>query len=58
LEGALVEAGLARPGETVVVLLGLPLNIPGTTNLIKIHEVGSAGGSRTPAVKRKGRGAK
>jgi pyruvate kinase len=41
LERALVDGGLAERGDTVVVLLGLPLGVAGTTNLIKIHEVGS-----------------
>jgi len=45
LEQALVEGGLAKRGETVVVLMGLPLGVTGTTNLIKIHQVGSSAGS-------------
>jgi pyruvate kinase len=34
-----VEAGYARPGDTVVITAGVPAGVSGTTNLIKVHEV-------------------
>jgi pyruvate kinase len=55
LERALLDRKLVERGETVVVLLGLPLNVAGTTNLIKIHRVGRPGASRY-AGKGKGKG--
>lgn len=33
------ELGLAVPGDRVVILAGMPLGVPGTTNLIKIEVV-------------------
>ena len=34
-----LEAGIARKGDLVVITAGLPLNVPGSTNLIKVHSV-------------------
>ncbi len=31
--------GLARPGDRVVVTAGVPFDVPGTTNLVKVEEV-------------------
>jgi pyruvate kinase len=31
------EAGVARKGELIVITAGLPLTIPGSTNLVKVH---------------------
>ena len=31
-----LEAGLVRPGDPVVITAGLPLNVPGTTNTVKV----------------------
>ena len=36
------SAGLVRQGDLVVVTAGVPVGIPGTTNMIKIHMVGGA----------------
>ena len=36
-----VEAGYARPGDTVIITAGVPVGVSGTTNLIKVHEVKS-----------------
>jgi pyruvate kinase len=33
---AVQATGLVKPGQTVVVTAGVPLNIPGTTNMIKV----------------------
>jgi pyruvate kinase len=32
-----VQRGMARPGERVVLTAGLPMNVPGTTNLLRIE---------------------
>ena len=34
-----LETGIARKGDLVVITAGLPLNVPGSTNLIKVHSV-------------------
>ncbi|HMV32404.1 MAG TPA: pyruvate kinase alpha/beta domain-containing protein, partial [Gemmatimonadales bacterium] len=33
----ILDRGLARPGERVVVTAGVPFDVPGTTNLLKIE---------------------
>jgi pyruvate kinase len=40
LEIRLMEEGLARTGEIIVIICGAPLDIKGRTNLMKIHRVG------------------
>ena len=35
----ILERGLARPGERLVVTAGVPFDMPGTTNLLKIEAV-------------------
>ncbi|MGH7752017.1 MAG: pyruvate kinase alpha/beta domain-containing protein, partial [Gemmatimonadales bacterium] len=35
----LVERGLARAGDRIVVTAGVPWEVPGTTNLLKIEVV-------------------
>ncbi|HSY83412.1 MAG TPA: pyruvate kinase [Gemmatimonadaceae bacterium] len=34
-----VELGLARPGDRVLVTAGVPFDVPGTTNLLKVETV-------------------
>jgi pyruvate kinase len=34
-----LETGLAKAGDVIVVTAGLPLGIPGSTNLVKVHRV-------------------
>jgi pyruvate kinase len=34
-----LEMNAARRGDLVVVTAGLPLTIPGSTNLLKVHSV-------------------
>ena len=36
---ALVRRGLAKPGEHVIVTAGVPFDVPGTTNLLKVETV-------------------
>jgi pyruvate kinase len=38
-EAALRE-GLAAPGDTIVISAGVPFGTPGTTNLLRIAQVG------------------
>ncbi|MCL4473351.1 MAG: pyruvate kinase [Actinobacteria bacterium] len=33
------EAGLAGPGDDIVITAGVMVNVPGTTNLIKVHRM-------------------
>ncbi len=35
----ILAGGLARPGDRVVVTAGVPFDVPGTTNLVKVEEV-------------------
>lgn len=37
-----VSMGLAREGDKVVITAGVPIGVPGNTNLIKVHTVGQA----------------
>jgi len=37
---ASVQAGLVAEGDVVVITAGVPVGVPGTTNLIKVHPVG------------------
>ena len=34
-----MKEGYVKHGDTVVITAGVPVGIPGTTNLIKVHEV-------------------
>jgi pyruvate kinase len=34
-----LEEGICKPGTPVVVVAGVPLNIPGNTNLMSIHRI-------------------
>jgi pyruvate kinase len=33
------ELGMAAPGDKIVIIAGVPISIPGTTNLIKVEMV-------------------
>ena len=33
------ELGIAKPGDRIVIIAGVPISIPGTTNLIKVEIV-------------------
>ena len=39
-EKAILSAGILKQNDTVVITAGVPVNIPGTTNLIKVHRIG------------------
>jgi pyruvate kinase len=42
VDRALIVESIARRGQVVVVLAGSPIGVPGTTNVLKVHSVGSA----------------
>jgi pyruvate kinase len=41
VDAAVLEAGVLNKGDIVVITMGSPLSDPGTTNLLKIHQLGS-----------------
>ncbi|MFM9135843.1 MAG: pyruvate kinase [bacterium] len=43
VDRALLEIGRAQPGERVVIVAGVPPGIPGTTNGMRVHLMGSGG---------------
>ena len=40
VEKAVVEKKLLKKGDLVVITAGVPIGVPGTTNLIKVHKIG------------------
>ena len=42
VEKAVLEGGLLKKGDVVVITMGSPISDPGTTNLLKIHKLGSS----------------
>ncbi len=40
VDAAVLEAGVLNKGDVVVITMGSPLSDPGTTNLLKIHQLG------------------
>lgn len=43
LEKAVMDAGLLKEGDLVAITMGSPVSAKGTTNLIKMHRLGSVG---------------
>lgn len=41
VDAAVLAAGVLKRGDVVVITMGSPLSDPGTTNLLKIHRLGS-----------------
>jgi pyruvate kinase len=41
VDAAVIEAGVLKEGDIVVITMGSPLSDPGTTNLLKVHQLGS-----------------
>ncbi len=41
VDAAVIEAGVLNRGDIVVITMGSPLSDPGTTNLLKVHQLGS-----------------
>jgi pyruvate kinase len=42
VDRALLDIGRAQLGERVVIVAGVPPGIPGTTNGMRVHKMGSA----------------
>ena len=40
MDRLLIERGYLRPGDVVVFVAGQPIGRPGTTNLMKLHQIG------------------
>ena len=40
VDSALINRGVCRPGDLVVIVAGTPPNTPGATNTIRIHRIG------------------
>ncbi len=41
VEAAVLAAGVLKKGEVVVITMGSPVSAPGTTNLLKVHRLGT-----------------
>ena len=41
VDGALIAAGEATHGDFVVIVAGVPANTPGSTNTLRLHQIGS-----------------
>jgi pyruvate kinase len=37
--GIVVDMGIAKPGDRVVMTAGVPFDVPGTTNMLKVETV-------------------
>jgi pyruvate kinase len=46
VDKALLDIGRATVGERVVIVAGVPPGVPGTTNGMRVHKIGSAGPGR------------
>lgn len=44
VEETILASGFGRPGDVVVITMGVPLGSRGSTNLMKVHTLGSAPG--------------
>jgi len=47
VDSTLQANGLAEPGDRVVIVSGAPVGVPGTTNSILVHKIGSTDSGRT-----------
>lgn len=41
VEKVVLKKGLLKPGDVVIITMGSPVSAPGTTNLLKIHRLGT-----------------
>jgi pyruvate kinase len=39
VEKAVLDRKILQPGDIVIITMGSPLSAPGTTNLLKIHQL-------------------
>ena len=42
VEKTVLAAGVLSPGDVVVITMGSPISDPGTTNLLKVHQLGAS----------------
>jgi pyruvate kinase len=49
IDEVLLESGRAIRGENVVIIAGSPPGIPGSTNAMRVHQIGDAVGGAAPA---------
>jgi len=49
IDQLLIETGRGTPGELVVIVAGSPPGIPGSTNALRVHQIGDAVGGKAPA---------
>jgi pyruvate kinase len=49
VDAALMETGRARRGDLVMIVAGSPPGIPGSTNAMRVHQIGDAVGGVAPA---------
>jgi pyruvate kinase len=49
VDSLLIQSGRAGVGEKVVIVAGSPPGIPGSTNALRVHQVGDAVGGVAPA---------
>ena len=43
VDSLLIERGLAKPGDTIIIAAGMPFSAYNRTNMVKVHMVGAAG---------------
>jgi len=48
VDAALLELGRCKPGDQVVIVAGSPPGVPGSTNAMRVHRMGSAVGQVAP----------
>jgi pyruvate kinase len=41
VDRAMIELGRAQPGDYVIIVAGSPPGIPGSTNTLRVHKLGS-----------------
>jgi pyruvate kinase len=52
VDDQLLQTGRVVEGDTVVIIAGSPPGIPGSTNALRIHQMGDAINEVAPAYKR------
>jgi pyruvate kinase len=49
VDEVLLAAGRVVPGDVVVIVAGSPPGLPGSTNALRVHQVGDAANRQAPA---------
>jgi pyruvate kinase len=55
VDEALLQIGRVRQGDLVVIIAGSPPGIPGSTNALRVHQIGDAINEIAPAYRRSSR---